>query len=193
MFRMATVISDEARAKHHEYIRARQPPALPGAHVLVAEHQHLPRSALGPRPGDVRRRSVPHRHGSASQFIRGLQGDDPKYFKTVATVKHFAVHSGPEPERHTFDAVVSERDLRETLPAALRDGHSRRRRVLADVRLQPRRRQSRRAAATCCSRTSCAASGGSRATSSPTAARSTTSTCATRSSPTAAGGRRARA
>ena len=48
------------------------------------------------------------------QFIRGLQGDDPKYFKTVATVKHFAVHSGPEPERHTFDAVVSERDLRET-------------------------------------------------------------------------------
>ena len=75
------------------------------------------------------------------QFIRGLQGDDPKYFKTVATVKHFAVHSGPEPERHAFDAVVSERDLRETLPAALRDGHSRRRRVLADVRLQPHRRQ----------------------------------------------------
>ena len=48
------------------------------------------------------------------QFIRGLQGDDPKYFKTVATVKHFAVHSGPEPLRHSFDAVVSERDLRET-------------------------------------------------------------------------------
>ena len=48
------------------------------------------------------------------QFIRGLQGDDPKYFKTVATVKHYAVHSGPEPLRHGFDAVVSERDLRET-------------------------------------------------------------------------------
>jgi beta-glucosidase len=48
------------------------------------------------------------------QFIRGLQGNDPKYFKTVATVKHFAVHSGPEPERHEFDAVVSERDMRET-------------------------------------------------------------------------------
>jgi beta-glucosidase len=43
-----------------------------------------------------------------------LQGDDPKYLKTVSTVKHFAVHSGPEPSRHTFDAVVSERDLRET-------------------------------------------------------------------------------
>ena len=36
------------------------------------------------------------------------------YFKTVATVKHFAVHSGPEPERHEFDAVVSQRDLRES-------------------------------------------------------------------------------
>src|SRR5262249_52682060 len=48
------------------------------------------------------------------QFIRGLQGTDPKYLKTVSTVKHFAVHSGPEPERHTFDAAVSERDLRES-------------------------------------------------------------------------------
>src|SRR5246127_1963967 len=50
----------------------------------------------------------------AVQFVKGLQGDDPKYFKTIATVKHFAVHSGPEPERHSFDAVISERDFRET-------------------------------------------------------------------------------
>ena len=51
-------------------------------------------------------------------FVRGLQGDDPRYLKTVATVKHFAVHSGPEPERHSFDAKVGERDLWETyLPA----------------------------------------------------------------------------
>jgi beta-glucosidase len=54
----------------------------------------------------------------AVQFIKGLQGNDPKYFKAIATAKHFAVHSGPEPERHTFDANVSEYDLRETyLPA----------------------------------------------------------------------------
>src|SRR6266568_1185479 len=62
----------------------------------------------------------------ATQFVRGMQGDDPKYLKTVSTVKHFAVHSGPEPERHTFDAVVSERDLRESyLPhfaAGIREG-----------------------------------------------------------------------
>src|SRR5439155_22204 len=44
----------------------------------------------------------------------GLQGEDPRYLKTIATVKHFAVHSGPEPLRHQFDAVVSERDLRES-------------------------------------------------------------------------------
>jgi beta-glucosidase len=51
-------------------------------------------------------------------FVRGLQGNDAHYLKTVATVKHFAVHSGPEPLRHRFDAVVSARDLRETyLPA----------------------------------------------------------------------------
>lgn len=53
-----------------------------------------------------------------SAFVRGLQGNDPKYLKTVSTVKHFAVHSGPEASRHSFNAVVSEKDLRETyLPA----------------------------------------------------------------------------
>src|SRR5579859_4075959 len=61
-------------------------------------------------------------------FIRGLQGNDPKYFKTVAGAKHYAVHSGPEALRHKFDAKPSERDLHETyLPAfeaAVRDGHA---------------------------------------------------------------------
>jgi beta-glucosidase len=51
-------------------------------------------------------------------FVRGLQGSDPNHLQTVATLKHFAVHSGPEPARHKFNAVVSSRDLRETyLPA----------------------------------------------------------------------------
>ena len=50
--------------------------------------------------------------------VRGMQGDDPKYFKTIACAKHYAVHSGPESKRHTFDAVVPQRDLWETyLPA----------------------------------------------------------------------------
>ncbi len=51
-------------------------------------------------------------------FIKGLQGDNPKYLKAAACAKHFAVHSGPEGLRHEFDAEVSEKELRETyLPA----------------------------------------------------------------------------
>ncbi len=65
----------------------------------------------------------------AVAFVHGLQGDDPRYLKTVATLKHFAVHSGPEELRHRFDAVVSERDLHETyLPAfeaGIREGGAR--------------------------------------------------------------------
>lgn len=51
-------------------------------------------------------------------FITGLQGNDSKYIKTAACAKHFAVHSGPEEDRHSFNAVVSKKDLFETyLPA----------------------------------------------------------------------------
>ena len=55
-------------------------------------------------------------------FVKGLQGDDPKYLKTVATLKHYAVHSGPEPLRHEFDAKASEKDLRDTYLPAFEDG-----------------------------------------------------------------------
>ncbi len=61
------------------------------------------------------------------EFIRGLQGDDPKYYLAVACAKHFAVHSGPEPKRHAFNATPPERDLYETyLPQfemAVKQGH----------------------------------------------------------------------
>ena len=51
-------------------------------------------------------------------FVNGLQGNNPKYLKTAATAKHFAVHSGPEKLRHEFDAIVTKKDLYETyLPA----------------------------------------------------------------------------
>jgi beta-glucosidase len=49
-----------------------------------------------------------------SAFVKGLQGNDPRYLKAAATAKHFAVHSGPEATRDKFDAVVDEKDLRET-------------------------------------------------------------------------------
>lgn len=54
----------------------------------------------------------------ATQFITGLQGNDPHYLKAIATPKHYAVHSGPEPLRHEFNVDPSPRDLSETyLPA----------------------------------------------------------------------------
>lgn len=63
----------------------------------------------------------------AVAFIRGMQGDDPKYMKTIACAKHFAVHSGPEPLRRSFNATPPERDLYETylvaFQAAVQQGH----------------------------------------------------------------------
>ena len=51
-------------------------------------------------------------------FVKGLQGDDPRYLKTIATPKHFAVHSGPEATRHEVDVPVSRHDMEDTyLPA----------------------------------------------------------------------------
>lgn len=53
-----------------------------------------------------------------TSFVKGLQGDDPKYLKTAACAKHYAVHSGPEKLRHEFDAIANPKDLWETyLPA----------------------------------------------------------------------------
>jgi beta-glucosidase len=53
-----------------------------------------------------------------ASFVKGMQGDDPDHLKTAACAKHFAVHSGPEATRHSFNAIVDEKDLRETyLPA----------------------------------------------------------------------------
>jgi beta-glucosidase len=63
----------------------------------------------------------------AVQFIRGLQGDNTNYYKAMACAKHFDIHSGPESERHRFDAEPPERDFYETyLPQfemAVREGH----------------------------------------------------------------------
>ena len=49
-----------------------------------------------------------------SAFVKGIQGNDVNHLKASACAKHFAVHSGPESERHGFNATVGEKDLRET-------------------------------------------------------------------------------
>ncbi len=89
-----------------------------GADGLVAQHQHLPRSALGPGPGDLWRGPVPHlahRHGLRPPACRATT---PNYYKTIATPKHFAVHSGPRTNRHREDVHPSPHDYADTyLPA----------------------------------------------------------------------------
>src|SRR5512146_3078905 len=127
MFRVATTISDEARAKHHEYLRHDSRQRYQGL-TFWSPNINLFRDPRWGR-GQETYGEDPFLTGRlAVQFVRGLQGDDPKYLKTVSTLKHFAVHSGPEPDRHSFDAVVSERDLRESyLPhfeAGIREGHA---------------------------------------------------------------------
>jgi beta-glucosidase len=57
----------------------------------------------------------------AKAFVHGLQGDDPKYLKAAACAKHYAVHSGPEPSRHVFNADVSNHDLWDTYLPAFRE------------------------------------------------------------------------
>jgi beta-glucosidase len=115
--RIAVAISDEARAKHHEYLRQGDHGMYKGL-TFWSPNINIFRDPRWGR-GHETYGECPHltaRLGVA--FCRGLQGNDPKYLKLVATPKHFAVHSGPEGLRHSFDAIASPKDLRETyLPA----------------------------------------------------------------------------
>src|ERR1041385_2033042 len=115
--RVATVISTEARAKYHEAQRRGNRNRFYGLTFWSPNINIFrdPRWGRGPETYG----EDPYLTGRLGvEFVKGLQGDDPKYLKVVATPKHYAVHSGPEPQRHTFDAQASERDLRETyLPA----------------------------------------------------------------------------
>jgi beta-glucosidase len=125
VYRMASVISDEARAKYQQYLRDDSHERYQGL-TIWSPNINIFRDPRWGR-GQETYGEDPYLTGRlAVHFIRGLQGNDPKYFKTIATVKHFAVHSGPELDRHQFDALVSERDLRETyLPQfemGVRDG-----------------------------------------------------------------------
>lgn len=125
MYRVAGVISDEARAKHHEAMRRGWRPEYSGL-TFWSPNVNLYRDPRWGR-GMETYGEDPYLTGRlAVAFIRGMQGDDPKYLKTIATPKHFAVHSGPEPERHSFDAQISDTDLHESyLPhfeAAIKEG-----------------------------------------------------------------------
>ena len=117
MHQMATAISDEARAKHHE--AARQ--GIRGIYTGLTFWSPNINIFRDPRWGRGQETYGEDPYLTTQMgvvFVKGLQGDDPRYLKLVATPKHFAVHSGPEAERHHFDAIADERDIRETyLPA----------------------------------------------------------------------------
>ncbi len=117
MHRIACTISDEARAKHHEFLRqgdtnyyAGLTYWTPNINIFRDPRWGRGHETYGECPFLTGRLGV--------AFCKGLQGDDPTHLKLVATAKHYAVHSGPEGERHSFNAKVSLKDLRETyLPA----------------------------------------------------------------------------
>ncbi|MBC7234985.1 MAG: glycoside hydrolase family 3 C-terminal domain-containing protein [Chloroflexi bacterium] len=115
--RVATAISDEGRAKHHAAVRAGAPTWYTGL-TFWSPNINIFRDPRWGR-GHETYGEDPYLTGRlAVAFIRGLQGDHPRYLKTSACAKHFAVHSGPESVRFQFDARVSLKDLYETyLPA----------------------------------------------------------------------------
>ena len=105
MLRVATAISDEGRAKYHEAVRRGDRRIYhgltfwsPNINIFRDPRWGRGMETYGEDPYLTARMGL--------QFVRGLQGDDPRYLKTVATVKHYAVHSGPEPDRHRFDAIT---------------------------------------------------------------------------------------
>jgi beta-glucosidase len=124
MDRISRTISDEARAKHHAFFRKGEHGRYqgltfwsPNINIFRDPRWGRGQETYGEDPYLTARMGV--------SFVRGLQGDDPdgnpldpRYRKLDATAKHFAVHSGPEADRHTFDVHPSRRDLYDTyLPA----------------------------------------------------------------------------
>lgn len=117
IFEVATVISDEARAKHHEALRHNDHGPFKGLNFW-APNVNIYRDPRWGRGHETFGEDPFLTSEMGVAFVQGLQGDDPRYLKTIATPKHYAVHSGPEELRHEFNAVANDKDLWETyLPA----------------------------------------------------------------------------
>jgi beta-glucosidase len=114
---ISTTISTEARAKYNDAIRHDNYDRYygltiwsPNINIFRDPRWGRGQETYGEDPFLTSRLGV--------AFVKGLQGDDPKYFKTIATPKHFAVHSGPETTRHKVNIDPSDHDLWDTyLPA----------------------------------------------------------------------------
>lgn len=110
IFDIADVISTEARAKHHEAVRHNDFGIYkgltfwsPNINIFRDPRWGRGQETYGEDPFLTARLGV--------QFVKGLQGNDPTYFKVIATPKHYAVHSGPDPKRHEFNAKASLQDM----------------------------------------------------------------------------------
>ena len=113
MFDIANAISDEARAKYHHYQRQEKYGIYqgltfwtPNINIFRDPRWGRGMETYGEDPFLTAEMAIP--------FIKGLQGNDPRYLKLVATVKHFAVHSGPESTRHSATVWPTDYDLYET-------------------------------------------------------------------------------
>jgi beta-glucosidase len=115
--RMAEVISTEGRIKHVQAVRAKINDFMtgldfwaPNLNIFRDPRWGRGQETYGEDPFLTARMGV--------AFVTGMQGDDPRYYRVISTPKHFAVHSGPEPSRHTADVTISKHDELDTyLPA----------------------------------------------------------------------------
>ena len=126
MFRNANAISDEARAKHQEFVSRNKRGIYQGL-TFWTPNINIFRDPRWGR-GMETYGEDPYLTGELGvQFVKGLQGDDPKYLKLVATAKHFVVHSGPEGERHSFNVNPTSFDMLNTyspqFEKVIKEGH----------------------------------------------------------------------
>jgi beta-glucosidase len=119
LHRAADVISTEFRAKFNDYQKKGDHGIFkgltvwsPNVNIFRDPRWGRGQETYGEDPYLASRMGV--------AFVKGMQGDDPKYLKTVSTPKHYAVHSGPESERHHFDATADYRDFTETYTPAFK-------------------------------------------------------------------------
>jgi len=116
--KMATAISDEGRAKYHAALKRNGYTLLYQGLTFWSPNVNIFRDPRWGRGQETWGEDPFFTGEMASQYVQGLQGDHPKYLKAAAAAKHFAVHSGPEKDRHTFNAIVTKRELYDTyLPA----------------------------------------------------------------------------
>jgi beta-glucosidase len=117
---VADTISDEARAKFNEFVKSDIRRTYTGL-TFWSPNINIFRDPRWGRGQETYGEDPYLTAELAVQFVKGLQGDDPRYLKAVATPKHYAVHSGPEKERHESNVAIGEKEMRETYLFAFKE------------------------------------------------------------------------